>query len=305
MIRLMLAVGIAALLLGSPGRTQEAAISKRAEQKGATISTPSPPTAPMAPDASGALYVAEAIAVTPETRDAFVDCLRSDAHRHWRSLQQAGLLADVSVFETSTVREATEGAPGWTIFVLSHLRPRASASAFFGFGGSRQKFSTPASCTARASVEVRRVEVLQPTPNSSYPKATLADDAEAVAANVQFVVEYIAVRDTPVSLDEYRNKMRANMGAAMGLMIPQKVFFEFLALETVSVEFSQPGMPAWNNIHVRGFYPGKAAPPETDAALRHVNPGGGGSAGFFGSLKAIRTKAREDVTCALFDLAVR
>lgn len=192
-----MAAGIAAFLLSSPGSAQDAATSERLEQKGAIISTPSPPTPFLAPDASGALYIAEAIAVAPETRDAFVECLRNDAHKHWRSLQNANLLADVSVFETSTVRVATASAPEWTVFVLSHLRPGASASAFFRFTGSLEAFSTPTSCTARAGVEVRRVEVLRPTPNSSYPKATIADDAEAVAANVQFVVEYIAVRDEP------------------------------------------------------------------------------------------------------------
>ena len=83
-------------------------------------------------------------------------------------------------------------------------------------------------------------------------------------------------------------------------------FVNLIALETVSVAYTQPTMPSWNQIHIRGYFPEKGATPAAlDEALRRVNPQSGGYAGVFAPLDAIRTWAREDVARQLRELAVR
>jgi hypothetical protein len=85
------------------------------------------------------------------------------------------------------------------------------------------------------------------------------------------------------------------------------MLLNLIALETVSVEFAQPGMPNWNQIHLRGYFPdkGRVPPSALDGALRRVNPQSGGAAAVFGRLDSIRTKPREDVARQLPELAVR
>ena len=264
---------------------------------------PCPHPAPRVFDTSGAAYVADTIFVTPDRRDQFVACLRARARRHWARLRDNGLLADVSVFETTQLR-LTTGRVGWNFLILSHLRPGVSPAQFFDSADNALHSSAGGVCTAARGVEVRRIEALRPTPKSSYPRTSEADDREARDRKVAFIVEYIAVDDTPAALNQYRESMGQNMGPAMGLMIPEQTYFQLLALETEQVKYSQKDAPSWNQIHIRGFYPEKGADPEEmPLALRRVNSSAGRD--FFADLNKIRTMPREDEARQLYELAIR
>jgi hypothetical protein len=288
-------MGILLALLTSAAFAAEKAISVPA----------APQTQPVAYDTSGAAYVAEIISVSAERRDSFVECLRESAKARWTALRKERVLADVSVFETTKVRLPDAGIAAWNFLILSHLRVGVSPEVFFTKATRAPNFSGAGNCTSDSGVEVQRVVVLRPTPKSSYPRVTEADDLKAKNKKVSFIVEYIAVEEMPVALAQYRESMAQNMGAAMGLMIPEETFFEFKALEQESVKYAQANTLRWNQIHIRGFYPDKGpSPVESPDALRRVNPLGGHSA-FFAALEKIRTKPREDEARQLFDLAVR
>ena len=250
-----------------------------------------------------ALYIARVISVSRATRDDFFNCLQQNELPVWRQLKRDGLLADESVFEVTSVQTTERGVPSWEVLLLTHLAPTAKQDSFVQ--AEKKRLRTPR-CEDAPGAETRRVEVLRSTPKSYYPRATSEEDRQALQAKVEFFIEYIAVNGTPTALNQYRESMRVNMGPAMGLLIPDKWFFNLIALETVSVLYAQPGMANWNQIHIRGYFPEKGPTPTAiDAALRRVNPSGGGSAGFFGSLESIRTLRREDITHQLFDLTVR
>jgi len=110
-------------------------------------------------------------------------------------------------------------------------------------------------------------------------------------------------------LDEYRETMRTMLGPVQGHMIKEGSLLNFIALETVSVKYSQSGMPEWNQIHVRGgnFPEGKMPSPSPgmDRALKFLFPSSGGASVVFGRLRAIRTKPREDFARQLRELSIR
>jgi hypothetical protein len=257
-----------------------------------------------------AVYVARVVSVSPAGRDTFVSCLRQKELPAWRKLKRDGLLADQSVFETTSLRISAPGVPSWNFLLLTHLAPASTPDAFFKaelklWGGRRRGTR----CEEAPGVEVRRVEVLHSTPNSYYPRpdAGTRRPEAPTEFSVNYIVEYIAVRETSEFLDEYRETMRRNIGPAVGQLIREGWLLNLIALETVSVRRTQPGVPNWNQIHVRGYFPekGTVPPSDLDGALRRVNPQGGGTAGIFGRLDAIRMKPREDVARQLPELAVR
>jgi len=213
----------------------------------------------------------------------------------WHRLKRDGLLIDQTVFETTSVQKSAAGVPRWNFLVLSHLAPSITPETFFkaeGRRGGQRVGTTPSDAPG---VETRRVEVLHSTPNSYYPSLASSDrDANAPEFIVPYIVEYIAVRDTSAALDQYRETMRSNIGPAVGQLIRDNWFVNLIALETVSVVYTQPTMPSWNQIHIRGYFPEKGATPAAlDEALRRVNPQSGGYAGLFAPLDAIRTWALE------------
>jgi len=257
-----------------------------------------------------AVYIARVLSVSAAGRDAFVSCLRRKEFPAWQKLKRGGLLTDQSVFETSSVRLTAPGVPAWNVLLLSHLAPAVAPDAFFNAEEKRVGKRSPGTrCEDAPGVETRRIEVLHSTPNSYHPRpAAGARGPDAPTEfTVPYIVEYIAVRETPEALNEYRETMQMNIGPAVGQLIRDNLLLNLIALETVSVKYAQPGVPKWNQIHLRGYFPDKGPVPPSalDGALRRVNPQGGGAAGIFGRLDSIRTKPREDLARQLSGLAVR
>ena len=255
---------------------------------------------------AAAVYVASVVWVAPGSRDAFVSCLMQSDVPVWRELKQIGLLLDESVFETTSVRTTGPDVPAWNFLLLSHLVPSVTPAAFMAKQRQEVERAKRAGCEEAPGIERRRMEVLRSTPNSNYPRPTVAEDRQAQDSGVEFFIEYIAVNETPAALDQYRESMRSNIGPAVAQLIRDNWLFNLIALETVSVQHTQPNVPRWNQIHVRGYFPDKGpVPAALDGALRKVSPDGGGAAGVFGRLEPIRKLVREDIARQLLDLSVR
>jgi hypothetical protein len=253
------------------------------------------------PDEGPARYVIHILSVAQPQRDDFVACLKEDEVPYWRKLKERRMLSTVSVFETIAVTSSEAGVPGWNFVIASQVPSGASADSLAETLVKRR------TCDYMPGVEVRRTETLRTTPNSNYARATAEDDAKARELNVEFGIEYIAVKDTPETLKRYQENMSVNIGPSIGLLIRDDWTFSFVANETVKVHYSQAGMPSWNQIHISGrpsaTKDGSAAARE--AALRAVNPNNGGPEGVYGTLPSYRTRPRVDRARELFELAVR
>jgi len=222
------------------------------------------------------------------------------------------MLAKVSVFETTSVTCSEPGVPAWNFVISSQLAEGAKADSFV------QAIEKRKGCENAAGVEVRRVETLRTTPNCNYLRSTSAGDLKARESKVEFSVEYIAVKDTPEALDRYRNFMSLYECLGANSMIRDfnrgdGWWFGAVALEMVKVNYSQPGMLNWNQVHFVGTIPGKKDPTarkaDGDAAVREVIPAGVASA-WEAELAAMRSSSfvtypRLDHARQLFELAVR
>jgi hypothetical protein len=246
------------------------------------------------------VYVVRVISVGSAQRDAFVACLTQSDLPFWRGLKEKGLLAKVSVFETASVTKSEPGVPAWNFVISSHLAEGANADSFVETVEKRK------GCESAPGIEIRRTETLRTPPNlSTWARETAADDLKARELKVDFSIEYIAVKETPEALDRHREFMRLYEAPPVGWRIRDGYQFSAFALETAKVNYSQPGMPNWNNIHFVGSIPGidrVAANAAFDAAIRQLNPR---KDGFVADLNSIGTNRRNDRVRQLFELAVR
>ena len=156
---------------------------------------------------------------------------------------------------------------------MFHLTPDTKPQDY----SRRVKSAGDKSCAGQGGAKTLRREVLRPTPNANYPRATAEDDREAIQSKVEYGVEYIAVRNAPEDLNAYREILSSSLGPALGqVLIPKELTFGLTALETASVEYSAEGMPTWNQLHINATLPTYHLTAEDrDAALRQVNPKGG------------------------------
>jgi hypothetical protein len=256
-------------------------------------------------DEGEASYAVRVIAVPAASRDAFVTCLLTKELPFWRRLKKARHLVTSSVFESISVVSSEAGIPSWNFLLLTQIPPDTSADRSIKSNGHSLK-NEP--CELAVGAILRRVEMMRTTPNSNYARATTAGDIVARKSKTNYVVEYIAVKDTQDARNRYRDNMRINVGPAESLLIQDGWDLSFVALETVSVEFSGAGMPNWNQIHIGAYTERsstKAGELANDAALRRVNPQSGGLDGVYGDLDSYRTKPKTDNARQLFELAVR
>jgi hypothetical protein len=214
-------------------------------------------------------------------------------------LKKKGLLAKVSVFETTSVKSSKPGVPAWNFVISSELAQDATADLFL------QALGKSKGCDSATGIELRRIEMLKTLPNNHYARATVEGDHIAREKKVEFSIEYIAV--DPAKLDRW-NEIYIQIAPAMRLVIRDGLYFGADALMTVKVNYSQPGTPAWNTIHVLGRFPWiepatvRAA---ADAAIRQIIPGSGSFQELMAPLDPFVTHPRDDRVSQLFELAVR
>jgi len=257
-------------------------------------------TVPVA-DEGPAVFVFRIVSVGAGQRDAFVTCLAKSDLPFWRDLKKKGLLAKASVFETTSVTSSEPGVPAWNFVISSKVAPDATADSFL------QAVEKRKGCDSAPGIELRRVETLKTTPNAHYARATVEGDRIAREKKVEFRIEYIAV--DPAKLDRWNELYSTIGGPAKGLQIQGGTTFSADALLTVKVNYSQPGMPDWNTIHVLGGFPGGDAAAKRaalDAAIHQISPGSGSFQElFYAPFHPFVTQPRVDLVRQLFDLAVR
>jgi|HubBroStandDraft_1064217.scaffolds.fasta_scaffold49816_2 hypothetical protein len=255
-------------------------------------------TVPVA-DEGPAVFVFRIISVGAAQRDSFVTCLAKSDLLFWRDLKKKGLLAKVSVFETTSVTSSQPGVPAWNFVISSVVAQDATADSFLQ---AREKMK---GCESAPGIELRRIETLKTTPNNHYARATVEGDRIAREKKVEFSIEYIAV--DPAKLDRW-NETYIQIAPAMGSIIRDGLYFSANALLTVKVNFSQPGMPAWNTIHVLGRFPGIDRATNMaafNAAIRQISPGSGSYQELSAPLEPFVTTPRMDRMRQLFELAIR
>jgi len=251
------------------------------------------------------VYVVRVISVGPARRDAFVACLAQSDLPYWRGLKEKGILAKVSVFETTSVTTSEPGVPAWNFVISSRLAESANADSFV------QALEKRKGCESAARVEVRRTETLRTHPNiPGYARETAADDLKAQEWKLEYVIEYLAVKDTPEALHRWSEYIRLYEAPPEILMIRDGWSFSALGLETMKVNYIQPGMPGWNRLFFGDAdVPGKDPAARTaalEAARRQLVPGGiAAYTAERAATQSIRTVPRVDHVRQLFELAVR
>ncbi len=130
-------------------------------------------------------------------------------------------------------------------------------------------------------------------------------DRIAREKKVEFRIEYIAV--DPAKLDRWNEVFIRSRGQRKGLEIQGGWYFGGDALLNVKVNYSQPGMPVWNTIHVLGGFPGRDLRPA--GGIRCGNspdqPGERRLPRAYGPLRPFGTNPRDDRVRQVFELAVR
>ena len=243
------------------------------------------------------LFHALYFGVAPVDRDAFV----ADAARRFTpvgaSMKIDGILASRIVYEHQQDIDQ-DSLPGWQFLQLTRLAPGIGPDEFL----NAEKQTEVDSGGRHPSIKVWRSEFLHTVPTADLP--ALKDGQGSERANMFYKIEYIDV--FPEHADSYSKIISTYDGPAKVRMIEKGFMYDFVALETSDVIYSDPSLPTWNVMHVMGLddpekY--KQLPSEFDLALRAMNPEWSHK-GLYGRLPEMRIKRRHFIGRMLPELSI-
>jgi len=194
-------------------------------------------------------FFSELVHIPPGGDGAFFSYLRACGTPDWEDLLEEGALQDVRVYELEPAEGFLEEPQSWDFLILFRAAPGTKAERVFG------QDHVPGGCPdfTHPTHTVLRTEALAPTPGSYYPEPNPMQRGRA--AEIQYLIEFTGVQDTPEALETYRNLMETYWGPENGVLVKQGTLHSLVALETTEVLFQAPGVSPWNQLHVSGNFP--------------------------------------------------
>jgi hypothetical protein len=227
--------------------------------------------------------LAQTYRVPTSQRAPFLNCMRETGSR----ARLPNTLSRSAYEKTGELNELS--GPDWSFLILwdtERVEDLALAR------------TVEAQCANVEGVVLLRSEIMTPTPASFHPAASNAPRRPDLA----FIVEFIAVEETPASLNEYRETMRTSIGPAVGRLVREQQFYMMIGLETREVLAHNEAF-RWNQIHIRGVFPEFGpTPPSMTAYMEEADPDRGGFASVFARLDAIRPKPQDALAHEQVDL---
>ena len=194
-------------------------------------------------------FFSELVHIPPGGDSTFFSYLRACRTPEWDDMLGKGAIQEVSLYKLEQEEETLEEAQSWDFLILVRATPGTNSEQVFGpnhVPGACPDFPNPTHM-------ILRTEILAPTPNSFHPEPHPMQSGRE--AEIQYLIEFIGVQDTPEALETYRNLMATYFGPENGVLVEQGKLHSLIALETTEVLFQAPDVSPWNQLHISGDFP--------------------------------------------------
>lgn len=185
-------------------------------------------------------FLISVFAIEPGGERTFMADLRECALPVWNDLRAAGVVSAVDLFELSKIETTFPVSPRWRYLVVAEIEADASAADF-----SATTCPDASDAPARSVVREERMVC---TPNSCFrrPEPAYPDAPEGI----DYLIEFIAVKNAPGSLAKYQSLMSSYFGPANGHLVDRGLLHCFVALETTSNQIGEHEVVPWNQLHI-------------------------------------------------------
>ena len=189
------------------------------------------------------IFISHAI-YTPETaEDKFISCLQDQYIPIWRKLQSENIIDELSVFKLEQLDSTATDSLPCNYLILAHLCTGVDAHDFL----NKEKFLT---VSHSSFFKILRTEVLNCVPNAYFPAPHPENNDE-----IEFLIEFIAVKDSAQFLKKFHDLMDIYFGPVNGVLVREGKLYNLYMMETREVVFQVDNRMAWNQIHLSGDFP--------------------------------------------------
>ena len=189
------------------------------------------------------IFISHVIYTPEATVHKFISHLQNEQLPVWRKLRSESIIDELSVFRLAQLDSTTTDSLPCNYLILTHLRTGVNARDFL----KKENFIMRSDSSL---FKLLRTEVLNCVPNAYFP-ALHPENSD----KIEFLVEFIAVKDSAQFLKKFHDLMDIYFGPANGLLVQEGKLYNLYMMETKEVVYQADNRMAWNQIHLSGDFP--------------------------------------------------
>ena len=192
------------------------------------------------------VFVSHVIYAPEVTERKFISHLQNQYLPIWRKLKDENILYELSVFKLTKIDSTTADRHLCNYLILAQLCSGVKARDFLKV----ENLTTNPVANDSSLFQILRTEELNCVPNAYFPALSSESTAE-----IDFLVEFIAVKDSAQFLKEYHDLMNVYFGPINGVLVKEGKLYNIYMMETMEVVFQMDDRLTWNQIHLSGDFP--------------------------------------------------
>lgn len=192
------------------------------------------------------VFIAQTIYTYPKTEGKFQQHLKNNLLPIWNELKDDKILSEMSVFNLKMIDSTDINRHFCNFLILAHLYPDVKPNEFL----NAKKLMKYNKTNKNSIYQIQRTEILNCIPNAYFP----AQSAES-PDNIDYLIEFIAVKDSINYLKQFHDLMQNYFGPLNGVLVNEGKLYNIYMMETTDVVFQIDNSMTWNQIHLSGDFP--------------------------------------------------
>ena len=191
------------------------------------------------------IFVSHLIYTSQSTENEFLLYLQDKYIPIWQRLKDRNILDELSVFKFKKIDSTTTDKTQCNILILAQLVPKIDAHDYLNL----ENFRVNSISKDSLLFKIIRTEVLGYAPNAYFPALNPKN-----AVEINYLIEFIAVKDSGGYVTQYNNLVTTYFGPLNGELIKEGKLYSIYMMETLEVVFQIDSSLPWNQIHISGDF---------------------------------------------------
>lgn len=191
-------------------------------------------------------FVSHLIFTPQSTEHEFLNYLHDEYLPVWQSLKGKDVIDELRVFKFNKIDSTTTDTTKCNFLILAQLAPIVDAHDYLNM----ESFSDKSLSHDTLLFKLIRTEILRCLPNAYFPSIISMN-----ATEIDYWIEFIAVKDSADYIERYNNLMIEYFGPLNGELVKEGTLYNIFMMETKEVVLQVNNNMMWNEIHISGDFP--------------------------------------------------
>lgn len=191
------------------------------------------------------IFISHLLYAPNSTENDFYALLQNKYLPIWNKLKDVNILDNLRVFKFQKIDSTTIDKTQCNYLILAQLEPTKDPHEYLNIENLKAKQTKDS-----LLFKIIRTEILVCQNNAYFPALNKDERVD-----IDYLIEFIAVKDSSDFIREYNNLVNIYFGPLNGELIREGKLYNIFMLETEEVFFQLYDNLMWNQIHLSGDFP--------------------------------------------------